>query len=418
MNDQESWEQMKERYLIIADDFTGANDTGVQLKRRGYPTEVLFSGKPVDPQKSIVIDTESRNASSGHAYEIVRHSLEEVDFGQFRYIIKKVDSTMRGNISQEIKAVDDVFHPDLLVFAPALPSQRRTTMDGVQCLNGVEICKTELSKDPKNPVMEDNLVKLLKQVYEERVQLKYLPDVRSDTLSFGEGRVFVCDAESDDDLKRILAAARRDGRRTLYVGTAGMADNLMELEKPMLPSFGVVASISSVANEQMRYCEKAGYAMVKVPVAQVMTGTARPEEFCDMAVEYLKRGRDTILLTDTAYDRELIELSQEVGEKDGLDLTEVGDYVRSLIGRIAREVLDSVAVSGVYLTGGDTALGMLMNIGADGSEILDEILVGVPLVRVKGGMYEGLKLVTKAGAFGAEDAAAFAMRKIKERGGR
>lgn len=39
---------MEERYLIIADDFTGANDTGVQLKRRGYPTEVLFAGKPVD----------------------------------------------------------------------------------------------------------------------------------------------------------------------------------------------------------------------------------------------------------------------------------------------------------------------------------------------------------------------------------
>lgn len=35
-----------------------------------------------------------------------------------------------------------------------------------------EICKTELSKDPKNPVMEDNLVKL-EQVYEEPVLLKY-----------------------------------------------------------------------------------------------------------------------------------------------------------------------------------------------------------------------------------------------------
>ena len=56
-----------------------------------------------------------------------------------------------------------------------------------------------------------------------------------------------------------------------------------------------------------------------------------------------------------------------------------------------------------------------MNIGADGSEILAEILVGVPLVRVKGGACEGLKLVTKAGAFGTEDAAAFAMRKNKRK---
>ena len=53
-------------------------------------------------------------------------------------------------------------------------------------------------------------------------------------------------------------------------------------------------------------------------------------------------------------------------------------------------MLDSVKVSGVYLAGGDTALGMLMNIGADGSEILAEILVGVPLVRVKGGAMRDL----------------------------
>ena len=65
----------------------------------------------------------------------------------------------------------------------------------MQCLNGVEICKTELSKDPKNPVMEDNLVKLLEQVYEEPVLLKYLPDVRSQSFSLDGGRIFVCDAE-------------------------------------------------------------------------------------------------------------------------------------------------------------------------------------------------------------------------------
>lgn len=408
---------MKERYLIIADDFTGANDTGVQLKRRGYPTEVLFAGKAADTHKSIVIDTESRTVPPKHAYEIVRHSLEQVDFSRFRYVIKKVDSTMRGNIPWEIKAADEAYQPELIVFAPALPALERTTMDGVQCLKGVEICKTELSKDPKNPVMEDNLVKLLEQVYDETVTLKYLPDVRSRSFSFDGGRIFVCDAESDEDLQKILLAAGQSGRRTLYVGTAGLADNLMEIEEPSLPAFGVVASVSSVANVQMRYCEKAGYAMVKLPVAEIIMKTAQPEEYKNAVIQLLNSGRDTILLTDTAYDRELIELSQEAGEKNGMDLTEVGDYVRSLVGRMAREILDETQVSGVYLTGGDTALGMLMNIEADGSEILSEILVGVPMVRVLGGRYEGLKLVTKAGAFGTEDAAAFALRKIKERGG-
>ena len=88
-----------------------------------------------------------------------------------------------------------------------------------------------------------------------------------------------------------------------------------------------------------------------------------------------------------------------------LNLVETGDKVRSIVGRLAMEILEQVKVSGVFLTGGDTALGMLMNIEADGSQILSEIRVGIPLVQVKGGKYEGMKLVTKAGAFGADDAA-------------
>ena len=33
---------MGQKFLIIADDFTGANDTGVQLKRNGLPVKVVL----------------------------------------------------------------------------------------------------------------------------------------------------------------------------------------------------------------------------------------------------------------------------------------------------------------------------------------------------------------------------------------
>ena len=56
----------------------------------------------------------------------------------------------------------------------------------------------------------------------------------------------------------------------------------------------------------------------------------------------------------------------------------IGDRVRSIIGHGATEILRQAKVSGVFLTGGDTALGLLMNVGADGSEILSEIMVGIP----------------------------------------
>lgn len=406
---------MKKRYLIIADDFTGANDTGVQLCRRGYPTDVLFAGKPLDTEKSVVIDTESRTIDSKKAYETVRDALGLVDFSGFGHVIKKIDSTMRGNIPAEIKAVDESYKPELIVFAPAYPDMGRTTEDGVQRLKGVEICKTELAADPKNPVTEDRLTALLSGVYEEPVVLKRLADVRDAGFSFEEERIFACDAETNEDLHRIIRAAKKTGKRTLYIGSAGIADSLMETENPADPAFAVVASVSSVTNAQMHCCEKEGYTLIKIPVHDILLGKKAASVYRDEAIAALKRGEDTILLTNTAYDRSELELSIRAGEKLGMSFSGVGDYVREMVGTMAREVLESARVSGVFITGGDTALGLLRSLEADGSEIVSEILVGIPMIRVKGGAFEGLKLVSKAGAFGAEDAAAFALRKIKEK---
>ena len=188
----------------------------------------------------------------------------------------------------------------------------------------------------------------------------------------------------------------------------------MQLERPSLPAFGVVASVSTVTNRQMKYCEGKGITMVQIPVHRILSGEEDTAPYLEQAMEALKRGEDTILLANTSYNREELELSFEAGEKLGLGPVETGDKVRSIIGHLAMQVLEQVPVSGVFLTGGDTALGMLVNIGADGSEILSEIRVGIPLVRVKGGSFEGLKLVTKAGAFGEDDAVVFALRKLKE----
>lgn len=405
---------MNKRYLIIADDFTGANDTGVQLRRRGFPTEVIFAGKVPDAEKSTVIDTESRAVHPDQAYETVYGSLKNLDFRDYQYVIKKIDSTMRGNIAAEIKAVDEAYRPEMMVFAPAFPDLGRTTVDGVQRLNGVEICKTELSRDPKNPVVEDNLVRLLSHIYEEQIVLKRLPAVKSASFGLSDGRIFVCDADSNEDLTKICLSAKQSGKRVLYIGTAGIADALMQLENPSMPAFGVAASVSAVTNMQMRYCEQSGITMVMLPVCRILSGEEDPEHYKNQALSALKQGKDTILLTDSAYDRGNVELSLEMGERMGMTSAETSDKVRRLVGRLAKEILEEAAVSGVFLTGGDTALGMMDCIEAEGAEIMQEILVGIPMVKVRGKNFDGMKLVTKAGAFGSEDAVAFAMRKLKE----
>jgi uncharacterized protein YgbK (DUF1537 family) len=98
-----------ENYLIIADDFTGSNDTGVQLRRRGIPVKVVFSDKLITGEDSCVLDTESRALKAQEAFEKVSQDVASIPFNRFSHVMKKVDSTLRGSIGAEIKAIDQYY---------------------------------------------------------------------------------------------------------------------------------------------------------------------------------------------------------------------------------------------------------------------------------------------------------------------
>ena len=98
-----------------------------------------------------------------------------------------------------------------------------------------------------------------------------------------------------------------------------------------------------------------------------------------------------------------------------MQLPDIGNFTQDVLGEIAMEVLKRVKVSGVFLTGGDTSIGFLQKAKANGSYILEEIAVGIPKMEIIGGSFDGLLVVTKAGAFGKDDAIVYGMRKLKEK---
>jgi uncharacterized protein YgbK (DUF1537 family) len=406
---------MQEKYLIVADDFTGANDTGVQLRRRGFTSGVVFAGKRAALQTDCaVIDTESRGLTPEAAAAAVSDSLRDVDFGAYRYVIKKVDSTLRGNIAAEVKAMDAAFAPELILFAPALPDLGRTTVGGIHHLKGTRITHTELARDPKKPVTEDNINALLRQVYAEEVRHFDLSCVRGGHFDLSGCRVFTCDAETNEDMRAAIRAALATGRRVLWVGTAAMADNIIALDRQSLPAFGAVASLSDVTAQQVAAAQESGVTVVSVPFHLLLSGQADGESYVRRCAESLAAGYDTLLVSSTTLCRDDLDKTRASGAVCGLDATQVSEYVQRACGELAVEVLLRQKVSGVFLTGGDTAMGVLSALGAQGSEILSEILVGLPMMRLVGGRAHGLKAVTKAGAFGGRDAISFALRKLKE----
>ena len=188
----------------------------------------------------------------------------------------------------------------------------------------------------------------------------------------------------------------------------------MELESRQKPSFGLVGSVSSVTRAQVAHAEAAGVSLIEVPVGRLLEGELTEESFIDAASARLAQGRDVLLLSAASRSPEGLAASDEAGRRLGKSGEEVSVYTQALLGRLAAGVLRRIPVSGVFLTGGDTAMGFFAEARSRGSSILTEVAVGIPMMKLRGGEFEGLRVITKAGAFGRDDTITYSLRKLKE----
>ena len=144
--------------LVIADDFTGALDTGVQFAEKGMKTKVL-SRFPADGQalerlqaQVLVMDAQTRHLEGNKAYRKVWELVRRAKEAGIPYIYKKTDSGLRGNIGKELEAALTASEEQYLTFIPALPSMDRITVGGIHYVEGIPIHETAFGRDPFEPV--------------------------------------------------------------------------------------------------------------------------------------------------------------------------------------------------------------------------------------------------------------------------
>ena len=95
--------------LALADDMTGALEVGAKFSAAGIRT--IISTKPVFANSAhvVVLDTETRHASPEEAAAEVQRFVLEWGGGLPRLIYKKTDSTLRGNIPAELRALASAY---------------------------------------------------------------------------------------------------------------------------------------------------------------------------------------------------------------------------------------------------------------------------------------------------------------------
>jgi len=401
--------------LVVADDLTGAMDTGHEFAARGHPTTVAVGEAGVRPEEGVLaVNTDSRYLEPGEARSAVERVVRAAPAS---VLYKKVDSTLRGNLVPEIEAAVDASGADCALVAPAFPPGGRLTACGIHLVDGRLVTDTAAGRDPEKPVASAHLPTLLGTGTRpvEHVGVETVargPDPVAAVVEGAGDATLACDAVHGHHLASLARGAARSDRDVVCVGSAGLA-SAVELpegaasEPPEIPEppanarvLGIAGSASPTAVEQLAAVPDDRI----VPLESARAGTDPAEAAAD-ATERASAVLDEVgtAVVGSVLEEGDVDRALRAGRAAGVAPGTVRERVAESLGTVASAVWERESPDGLFVTGGAVAGRVFGALGATGVRLTGEAVeAGVPVGRLRGGTASGTPVVTKAGAFGAE----------------
>lgn len=393
------------KLLIIADDFTGALDTGVQFAIQGACTKIV-SGKDAEhlqigreKAEVIIVDTETRHLSGEQAYRVVVKLAAKALKENIPYIFKKTDSALRGNIGMELAALLEVSSEKFLPFIPALPALHRVTRKGIHYIDAVPIAETVFGKDPFEPVTSSYIKDLF---HHTQIHAEIIKKSENYNLELDQPAVGIFDADTMEDIRNIVTELNNKNELRIMAGCAGLASVLSEIlefshnikEKPELskPFLIICGSLNPISKKQIEYAQKQGYSRFTISEEKQLEADYQESEegkdwLASMKTELNNSGAAMI---DTGLSKEERFKCEDTRKKIA---TGLGDIVKRLIN-------DSNCKT-VMIIGGDTLSGFVEQTGCEEITLIGEIKPGTVLstMRIDG---REVSVLSKSGGFGEE----------------
>ena len=334
---------------VLADDLTSAADGAAPFVGRGLTASIGRGQLPRQAAAVIAVDSGSRSASASQAFERVARLTERLAACAVFY--KTVDSTLRGHIAKELEACFAASGRTTLVFAPAFPQAGRTTVGGIQLVDGIPVSESAYGRDPVHPARHSALV---------------------DLVPSGIKNVRLLDAVTQEELDLQIASIE-DPESILWVGSPGMA---AALSRRFVPHKSSPPAVEGIRND----------VLVAVGSANLRSHTQ---------ADRLLEGSGVVLLR-----------GPQARAQDSAAV------LRRIAAQAARELRDP-RFGALIATGGDTMEAILDLLHIREFEILQELDPGFPLGRARLGDGRLLLLAMKAGGFGSDDALERAVARLR-----
>jgi uncharacterized protein YgbK (DUF1537 family) len=399
--------------LVIGDDMTGANATGALFARRGLRT--VSVAEPANLARFarefdvLVIDIASRHLAAEEAARRARAAVAAA--GGVELVVKRVDTTLRGNVGAELDAAlaqlrkQSAHGTVRAIMVPAFPAAGRTTVGGIQLVDGVALTETDAARDPLDPVRSSRVASIVAaqtdcSVAEVPLDVVLAAGRELLTALRRPADVVICDALTAGHLRGIAAAAARvaeeDGLEWLSVDPGPFGAELAESMRlgravAPLPILVVSGSLTQPTRDQLLEVERLQDArFVDIDASRLDVG------------DVVRRLRELLAVAPAAG---VLGVRTLPADSDVQVSAGVARHIPEVLGEIVRLVLAERPVGGLYVTGGDVTVRVMAALRAHGIELREEVLPLAVAGRLQGGPHNGLPFTTKGGLIGGPLAA-------------
>lgn len=418
---------------VIADDLTGANATGVQISKNGLKVFTSMTNDPESIKKiegydCLITETNSRVIDAQLAKEKVLDVGNAILQHQgIKVFSKRIDSTLRGNLGSETDAFLEVLGDDFTaIVVPVFPSSGRITVGGRLLVDQIPLHKTAVALDPLTPIHTSDVARLIGFQTQHQVASIYIEELNHGTTFLAEkilalkeegARIIVIDAITENDIDIIAKAVIETKIKFLAVDPGVFTSfickhmvDVAEKEKAMDRKILVaVGSVNPVAAKQVqKFLSIRKSNTVFMEVHRFLEGEKSRLAEIDRVVAEINKNVNhfdvSSVIGSGIYPENRIDLKKQAAAH-GISIDDISGIINRSIAQIVRKILDSnTTFKGLYTSGGDVSISVCEQVKAIGLELIDEVVPLASYGILQGGDHENLKLITKGGMVGDEDA--------------
>jgi uncharacterized protein YgbK (DUF1537 family) len=400
---------------IVADDLTGALDAAAPFAGRGLETRILLdfeqAAAAVETKTRVLsLTSESRHLSPTAADERVWNATRAALAGAPRILLKKIDSTLRGNIAAEIMAGLRATGLQHALIAPAVPRHGRIMREGEVFMNGVPLRQTEIGADALSPSPSAPLPQILRAASKDLIVHVWTRGAAF-ALNVEAGiHAYVADCETEADLDAIAQFVISHCDEVLPVGASGLATAIARqlAQTPSSELLSVIQRISEQAQNPILFVIGSRTAASAEQAARLCAAGAE-----ELTMSFSAHTRDGDWILDRSVNESTPPVALIVRPESSREPNLISpSEVAQTLGRTAADIVRRLQVDAVVMVGGDTAFETFQALGVSEASVAGEIMPGVAIgtMQVDG---RSLTFITKAGGFGDANALVEIIRYLK-----